>query len=133
MLVPLIVSLLRIKSTAHPETGSTGRPPEQLLDTAALSLGRTARAAVTDSHRSHLLAGRRRRAIVDITLSGNRCADTLSDDPLDHHDAFASFGAQPHLIADLHGMRGLDAYPVDPDVPGPAGTGRGRTGPGQPH
>jgi hypothetical protein len=38
---------------------------------------------------------------------------------------------QPHLITGLHGMRGLDPYPVDPDVPGSAGTGRCRAGPGQ--
>jgi hypothetical protein len=113
--------------------GSAGCPPEQLLDTPALSLGRTARAAVADSHRGNLLTGRKGRAIVDIALDSNRCADTLGDDPLDDHDAFASFGAQPHLITGLHGMRGLDPYPVDPDVPGSAGTGGGRAGAGQPH
>ena len=116
-----------------PETGSAGRPPEQLLDTSALALGRTARAAVAGSHRDGLLAGRRGRAIVDIALGGDRCADTLGDDSLDDHDAFASFGAKPHLITGPYGMRGLNPYPVDPDVPGPAGTGRGRAGPGQPH
>jgi len=118
---------------AHLETGSAGRPAEQLLDTPALALGRTARAAVAGRHRGGFLAGRRGRAIVDITLDGNRCAGTLGDDPLDDHDAFASFVAQPHLITGPYGMRGLDPYPIDPDVPGPACTGRGRTGPGQPH
>ena len=118
---------------AHRETASPGRPPEQLLDTPALALGWTARAAVAGSHRDGLLAGRRGRAIVDITLDGNRCAGTFGDDPLDDHDAFASFVAQPYLITGPYGMRGLDPYPVDPDVPGPAGTGGGRTGFGQPH
>ena len=77
--------------------------------------------------------GARGRAVVDITPSGNRCAGTLGDDPLDDYDAFASVVAQPYLVTGLYGMRGLDPYPVDPDVPGPAGTGRGRAGPGQPH
>ena len=114
-------------------SASAGRPPEQLVDTSALALSRTARAAVAGSHRDSLLAGRRGRAIVDIALGGNRCAGTLGDDPLDDHDAFASFVAQPHLITGPYGMRGLDPHPVDPDVPGPAGTGRGRAGLGQPY
>lgn len=116
-----------------PGTGSAGRPPEQLVDTSALTLGRTARAAVAGSRRDSLLAGRRGRAIVDVALKGNRCTGTLGDDPLDDHDALASFVAQPHLITGPYGMCGLDPYPVDPDVPGPAGTRRGRAGPGQPH
>jgi len=118
---------------AHSETGSAGRTPEQLLDTPALALGRTARAAVAGSHHDSLLARRRGRAVVDIAPGGNRCAGALGDHPLDHHDVFASFVMQPHLITGPYGVRGLDPYPVDPDVPGPAGTGRGRTGPGQPH
>jgi hypothetical protein len=112
---------------------SSGRSPEQFLDTPALALGRTACAAVAGSHRDSLLARRRGRAVVDIALGGNRCAGTLGDDPLDDHDALASFVTQPHLITGPHGVRGLDSYPVDPDVPGPAGAGRGRAGPGQPH
>ena len=118
---------------AHPETGSAGRPPEQLLDTPALTLGRTTRAAVTDGDRHSLLARRKRRAVVDVARGGNRCADPLGDDLLDDHDAFMSIAAQPHLVTGPHGMRGLDPDPVDPDVPGPAGNGRGRAGPGQPH
>ena len=115
-------------------TGSSaGRPPEQFLDTPALALGRTARAAVAGSHHDSLLARRKGRALVDIALGGNRCADTLGDHPLDDHDVFAPFVMQPHLITGPDGVRGLDPYPVDPDVPGPAGTRRGRTGPGQPH
>src|SRR5579862_870211 len=116
-----------------PVNRSAGRPPEQLLDTAALTLSRTARAAVAGSHHDGLLARRRGRAVVDIALGGNRCAGTLGDHPLDDHDVFAPFVMQPHLITGPYGMRGLDPYPVDPDVPGPAGTGRGRAGPGQPH
>jgi hypothetical protein len=112
---------------------SPRRPPEQLLDTSALALGRAARAAVAGRHHDSRLTGRRGRAVVDIALGGNRCAGPLGDDPLDDHDAFASFVAQPHLIAGPYGMRGLDSYPVDLDVPGPAGTRRGRAGPGQPH
>ena len=123
---------------AHPgqrtrKTGSAGRPPEQLLDAPALALGRTARAAVPGSHRDSLLPGRRGRAVVDVARGGSRCADTLGDDLLDDHDAFTSFAAQPHLITGPYGVRGLDADPVDPDVPGPAGNGCGRAGPGQPH
>lgn len=72
---------------------------------------------VAGSHRDSLLAGRRGRAVVDVATGGNRCADTLSDDPLDDHDALTSFVAQPHLITGPHWMRGLDPYPVDPDVP----------------
>jgi hypothetical protein len=112
---------------------SSRTPPGQLLDTPALALGRTARAAVPDSHRDSLLARRRRRAVVDVARGGNRCADTLGDNLLDDHDAVTSFAAQPHLITGPYGMRGLDADPVDPDVPSPAGNGRGRAGPGQPH
>jgi AcrR family transcriptional regulator len=114
-------------------TGSAGRPPEELLDTAAVALGRTARAAGPGSHRDGLLAGRRGRAVVDVARGGSRCADTLGDDLLDDHDAFTFFAAQPHLVTDPYGMCGLDPDPIDPDVPGPAGNGRGRTGPGQPH
>jgi hypothetical protein len=73
---------------AHPETGSAGRPAEQLLDTSALALGRTARATVAGSHRDSLLAGRKGRAVVDIAPGGNGCADTLGDDPLDDHPAW---------------------------------------------
>ena len=114
-------------------TGSAGRPPEQLLDTPALALGRAARAAVPDSYRDSLLMGRRGRAVVDVACGGNRCADTLGDNLLDNHDAFTSFAAQPHLITGPYGMRRLDPDPVDPDVPSPAGNGCGRAGPGQPH
>jgi hypothetical protein len=121
------------RSSAHPETGSAGRPPKQLLDTPALALGRTARAAIPGSHRDSLLARRRGRAVVDVAPGGNRCADTLGDDLLDDHDAFISFAAQPHLVSGPHGVRGLDPDPVDPDVPGPAGNGCSRAGPGQPH
>ena len=121
------------RSARAPETGSAGRPPEQPLDAPALAFSRTARAAVADSHRHSLLAGQRGRAVVDIAPSGNGCADTLGDDLLDDHDAFASFVAQPHLITGPYGMRGLDPHPIDPDVPGPAGTGRGRAGLGQPY
>jgi hypothetical protein len=122
-----------VRSSQRAGNRSPGRPPEQLLDTPALALGRAARAAVAGSHHDSFLAGRRGRAVVDITLSGNRGGDTLGDDPLDDHDAIASFVAQPHLITRPHGMRGLNPYPVDPDMPGPAGTGRGRAGSGQPH
>jgi hypothetical protein len=120
-------------SPAQTETGSVGRPPEQLLDAPALALGRTARAAVPDSHRDSLLAGRRGRAVVDVARGGSRRANTPDDDLLHDHDAFTSLAAQPHLITGPHGMRGLNPDPVDPDVPGPAGNRRSRTGPGQPH
>jgi hypothetical protein len=105
--------------------GSAGWPPEQLLDTPALALGRTARAAVTDSHRDRLLARRRGRAIVDITFGGDRSAGPLGDDPLDDHDALASLVTQPHLITGPYGMRRLDPDPVDLDMPSSACTGRG--------
>src|SRR5271170_5038891 len=121
--------LARLRTRNH----SPGRPAEQLLDTSALALGRTARAAVAGSHHHSLLARRRGRAVVDIAPGGNRGADTLGDDLLDDHDALASLVVQPHFITGPYGMGGLDPHPVDPDVPGPAGTGRGRTGPGQPH
>jgi hypothetical protein len=114
-------------------TRSAGPATEELLDTPALPLGRTARAAVPGSHRDSLLAGWRGRAVVDVARGGSRCADTLGDDLLDDHDAFTFPAAQPHLVTGPYGMRGLDPDPVDPDVPGPAGTGRGRTGRGQPH
>jgi hypothetical protein len=123
----------RPASTARQEPGSAGRAPEQLLDTAAIALGRTARAAVPGSHRDSLLAGRRRRAVVDVARRGDCRADTLGNDLLDDHDAFTFLAAQPHLITGPHGMRRLDPDPVDPDMPGPAGTRRGRAGRGQPH
>jgi hypothetical protein len=41
--------------------------------------------------------------------------------------------AQPYLVTGPDRVRRLDPRPVDPDVPGPAGTGRGWAGPGQPH
>src|SRR4029077_17548690 len=78
--------------------GSAGGPPEQLLDTPALALGRTARRAGPGSHRDSLLAGRRGRAVVDVAPGGNRCADTLGDDLPDDYDAFTSLAAQQHLI-----------------------------------
>src|SRR5581483_817132 len=106
---------------------------EQLLDAPALALGRAARTAVPDCHRHGLLARRRRRAVVDVARDGYRRADSLGDDLLDHHDALTSLAAQPHLITGPHGMRGPDPDPVDPYVPGPAGSGRGRPGLGQPH
>jgi hypothetical protein len=115
------------------KTGSAGPAPEEFLDTPALPLGRTARAAVPGSHRDSLLAGRRGRAVVEVARGGSRCADTLGDDLLDDHDAFPSLAAQPHLITSPDGMRGLDPDPVDPDMPSPAGNRRGRAGPGQPH
>src|SRR3981081_2562924 len=111
---------------------SAGRPPEQLLDTAALALGRTARAALADSDRDNLLARRRGRAGVDVALGGNRGAGPLGDAPRHDHDAFATSVAEPHLITGPDQMRGLDPRPVDPDVPGLAGTGRDRAGLGQP-
>ena len=113
-------------SRGHPEAGSAGRPPEQLVDAAALAFGRTARAAVPGRHRNSLLARRRWRAVVDVACGGNRCADALGDDLLDDHDAFTCFAAQPRLVPGPYGMHGLDPDPVDPDVPGPAGNRRGR-------
>ena len=112
---------------------SGGRTPEQLLDTAAFALGRTARAAIADSHRDSLLPWRRGRAVVDVALGGNSCADPFGDDPHDHHDALESPLAQPHLVTGPDRMRRLDPGPVDPDVPSPAGTRRHRAGLGQPH
>jgi len=73
------------------------------------------------------------QAAVDVALGRHRCAGPLGDHPHDDHDAFASVLAQPHLITGPDRMRGLDPHPVDPDVPGPAGTGRGRACLGQPH
>jgi len=112
---------------------SAGRTPEQFVDTAAFALGRPARTPVTSSHRDRLLARRRGRTVVDEALGGHRCASPLGDHPDDDHDPFASVLAQPHLITGPDRMRGLDPHPVDPDVPGPASTGRGRAGLGQPH
>jgi hypothetical protein len=130
---PAATENLRDISGGLEPAGSAGRPPEQSLDAPALALGWTARAAVPDSHRDGLLAGRRGRAVVDVARGGSRCADTLGDDLLDDHDAVTSLGAHPHLITGPHGMRGLYPDPVDPDVPGPAGNGRSRPGPGQPN
>ncbi len=118
---------------AHPRAGSASRPPEQLADAPALALGRTARAAVADSHRDSLLARRRERAGADVARGGSRRADPLGDDLLDDHDPVTFLAAQPDLITGPHAMRGLDPDPADPDVPGPAGNGRSRTRPGQPH
>jgi hypothetical protein len=112
---------------------SAGRPPEQFLDTAALALGRTARAAITNCHRDGLPAWRRWRALVDIALGGHGRTDALDNDPGDDHDTLASLVAQPYLVTDPDRMRRLDPCPVDPDVAGPAGVGRVRTGLGQPH
>src|ERR1035441_1602891 len=122
-----------VRSSQRSGTSSAGWPPGQLLDSTALALGRTPRAAVARSHRDSLLAWWKGRTVVDVALGGSRCAGTFGDDPQDDHDAFASLLAQPHLITGPDRMRGLDPRPVDPDVPGPAGTGRGRAGPGQPH
>ena len=49
-----------------PGIGSAGRPPEQLLDTSALSLGRTARTAIADSHRDGLYRFRTRLRYCDL-------------------------------------------------------------------
>ena len=106
--------LSRARSTAPGRPGSPGKPPvstptwrypptagrpsDQLVDTAALALGRTARAAVPGRRRDSLLTGRRGRAVVGVARGGSRCADTLGDDLLDDHDAFSSLAAQPHLV-----------------------------------
>ena|SRR5487761_1401769 len=90
---------------ARPGSGSAGRPPEQLLDTAALPFGRTACAAIANRHRGSFLAWRRGRTVVDVALGGNRCPDTLGNDPHDDHDAFVSLLAQPHLVTGPDRMR----------------------------
>ena len=71
--------------------------------------------------------------MVDVALGGHRGGGPLGDDPDDDHDAFASVLAQPYLITGPDRMRGLDPQPVDPDVPGAAGTGRRRAGLDEPH
>src|SRR5215470_2871378 len=119
-------------SSREPGNRSAGPPPEELLDAAALALGRTARAAVPYSHRDSLLARWRGRAVVGVARGGSRCADPLGNDLVDDHDAVTSLAAQPHLVTGPYGMRGLDPVPVDPDVPGPAGSRRGRASSGQP-
>jgi hypothetical protein len=112
---------------------SAGWTPEQFVDTTAFALGRPARTSFTSRHRDRRLARRRGRTVVDVALGGDRCAGPLGDHPDDDHDAFSSVLSQPHLIAGPDRMCGLDPQPVDPHVPGPAGTGRGRAGLGQPH
>jgi hypothetical protein len=97
----LVCSVVVVITDVLPGEGSAGRPPEQLVDTSALSLGRTALAAVADSHRDDLLARRHRRAMVDITFGGHRCTNPLADDPLHDHHPFASPETQPHLITSL--------------------------------
>src|SRR5450755_217208 len=111
---------------------SARRPPEQALGTAAVALGRTARATVPGRCCGLLLTGRRGRAVVDVALGGHGSAGPFGDDPRDLYDALPPFLAQTHLIAGPHRVRGFDAYPVDPDVPRLAGAGRGRAGLGQP-
>ena len=112
--------------------GSAGRPAEQPLDGAAVALGRAARAAVADGHRHDRLARRRGRAVVGVARGGAGGTDPLADHPDHGHDALAALLAEPHLIAGPDQVRGLDPHPVDPDVPGPAGSGTGRAGLDQP-
>ncbi len=104
---------------------SAGFPPEQLVDAAALALGRPTRATFADGHRDDRLAWRRRRAVVDVALGGHGGADPFADDLRGDHDAFASVLAEPDLVTGPDQVRGFDPCPVDPHVPGPAGTGGG--------
>jgi len=63
--------------------------------------------------------------MVDVALGGRGRADSLADDLGDDHNAFASVLAEPDLVTGPDQVSGFDAGPVDPDVPAPAGTGRG--------
>jgi hypothetical protein len=63
--------------------------------------------------------------VVDVALGGHGRADSFADDLRDDHYAFTSVLAEPDLVADPDQVRGFDACPVDPDVPGPAGAGSG--------
>ncbi len=63
--------------------------------------------------------------MVDVALGGHGRADSLADDLRDNRYAFASVLAEPDLVTGPDQVRGFDAYPVDPDVSGPAGTGGG--------
>lgn len=71
--------------------------------------------------------------MIDVAFRCDRRAGPLADNPLDDHDPLASLFAEPHLVTGPDGVGGLDPRAVDPDVPGPAGTGRGRAGLDQPH
>ena len=104
---------------------SAGCPSEQLVDAAAFTLGRSARAAFADGHRDGCLAWRRRRAVVDVALGGHGRADSSADDLRDDHYAFASVVADPDLVASPDQVCGFDACRVDPDVPRLARTGGG--------
>jgi len=91
------------------KTGSAGRAPEQLLDTPALALGRTARAAGpgqptgTASWR-----GGGGGLFVDVARGGNRCADTFGDGPAGRsRRCSCPSAAQPHLVTGPYGMCGL--------------------------
>ncbi len=61
--------------------------------------------------------------MVDVALGGHGRADSPVDDLRDDHYAFASVLAEPDLVTGPDRVSGFDAYPVDPDVPGLAGTG----------
>ena len=81
------------------------RPSEQLVDAAAVTLGRPSHTAFADGHRGGCLAWRRGRAVVDVTFGGHRCAHSLADDLRDNHYAFASVLAEPYLITGPHQVR----------------------------
>ncbi len=63
--------------------------------------------------------------MVDVALGGHGRTDSPVNDLRDDHYPFASVLAEPDLVTGPDRVSGFDAYPVDPDMPGPAGTGGG--------
>lgn len=103
------------------------------FDLPALALRRAAGTAVADAHHRGLDGGRRRRALVDQALGGDRSAHPLGHGPADHDDALPPRVEEPYLIARAHGLRRFGALPVDLHVARPAGGRRRRAGLRQAH
>jgi len=106
----------------------------QLVDLAAVTLGRSAGAAVALGEQgSEVVAFGRGRAVILETLHGDRRSDALADDPRDIDDPLALVEQRLDPVADLDSRRRLGCLAIDLDMAAPARSRRVRTCLGQPN
>src|SRR6185295_17295653 len=90
--------------------------------------GGPALAGIAAEQRWHvLLAWRRRRAVVDEALGGQRRRHPLADQPHDLEHPLALTGVGLDAVADVNGARRLHRSPVDGDVAALAGVAGDRS------